>query len=494
MAIEKEDQIKNAGQQVTDGSSAAVTGMTDKMGAGANNALANSSVQQETPGMQKGALDNGKQERNDATESGSVSSQSLADSETRVGEGAVTGEEGHQKNQEADPADMKTKAGNPTPLTEIAADKDDKKDRSLAGKEDQKDGQPNQEKQLDPAKYGGNFSNSTQDIYNDPERQQNQDSSAGRGEFGSQDTGGTHGGYGNQYREPETRGNFYPDGQDRRYGGNYGPNGYHPEQVGNDDNDQNRGPHVGSDYDYGYQGAVVPTSPLTAGQYDNQRPNPPAAYNAQSPNQLNNTILPNENQAGFSNDNGSPQGKAGYSNDYGNSSGGSNAAQQRGNELNSQPATDQRNQGEDARSSRGGYDNQGERGPENSPARNDQQAQEEAPGDNSRDASFRNDDGDQPKDDRSGYGDGDGNYGGSSKQGYGSKGGSYNDEYSSSDPNSKQGSSDRGDLRSQERNEQNYGEERREQYRNPESDEAADYGSSPRRNLGRDNEQDASNQ
>jgi hypothetical protein len=90
-----------------------------------------------------------------------ASSESLAASETSVGQGAVEGDAHPQENKEADPAD------------------------------------------LQPADtYGGNFSNSTQGSYRDEDRRENQDSDPNRGEFGiQQPSGTTHGGYGNQFRE-----------------------------------------------------------------------------------------------------------------------------------------------------------------------------------------------------------------------------------------------------------------------------------------------------
>jgi len=106
-----------------------------------------------------------------------ASSESLAASETSVGQGAVGGETNQQENKEADPAD------------------------------------------LQPADtYGGNFSNSTQSSYHDEDRRENQDSDPNRGEFGTQSQQGTtHGGFGNQNRladyEPHNT------AEDRYYGG-----------------------------------------------------------------------------------------------------------------------------------------------------------------------------------------------------------------------------------------------------------------------------------
>ena len=106
-----------------------------------------------------------------------ISSESLAASETSVGQGAVEGDAQPQENKEANPDDLK------------------------------------------PADtYGGNFGNGTQNSYRDEDRRENQDSDPNRGEFGAQDPGGTtHGGFGNQNRgadyEPRN------SAEDRYYGG-----------------------------------------------------------------------------------------------------------------------------------------------------------------------------------------------------------------------------------------------------------------------------------
>ncbi|MDB5271038.1 MAG: hypothetical protein JWP58_4078 [Hymenobacter sp.] len=86
------------------------------------------------------------------------------------------------------------------------------------------DGQPQENKEADPAhlvpegSYGGNFGNSTQGSYRDQDRRENQDSDPNRGEFGAQDLGGTtHGGFGNQNR----RADYEPNNtaEDNYYGG-----------------------------------------------------------------------------------------------------------------------------------------------------------------------------------------------------------------------------------------------------------------------------------
>ena len=529
MKEEEKNQDKNAGQQVTDGSSATVTDMDAKMGAGATNTLANNPMQSETPGMQPGALDQPKRGKG-ATDKAVVSSQSLASSEMSVGQGAVTGEKGSQKNKEANPADMKPKGATPKPivkdLTEKGSQKpagkgkkDKSKGPSASADKSGKQGQAESQRR-DAEAYGGNFNNSTQDIYRDHERDQNEAGAAGRGEFGSQGYGGTNGGYGNQYREPQTRGNYYADGQDRRYGGNYGPNGYHPDQdqPRRESRDNDRRPNYGSDYDRSYQGTYAEPH-----YSDDATRNPPARNyeeqdrdlyqrrgnqnqnrddNSQQYRRDNGQSSMNggrgygENRGTYRNDNGSQQGRGGYSSDYGNSSGGGNYGEFRGYDPDRSSYGNQyRNQDEDYRSSRGGYDNQGPRDDQHYRGGNsyrgngNNQGRDEKRGDNSRRSSYRNDY--QDRDDRSGFTSGSGlsRYGGNSNQGYGSRGGSYDDEYGAPNPNSRQGSPDRGDYRAEDRNRQNYGENRREQYRNQQNGDNTDYGSAPRRNRGRDEEQ-----
>ena len=107
----------------------------------------------------------------------SASSESLADSETRAGEGAVGDNLQAKENVAADPAHL-----------------------------------------VPTGAYGGNFGNSTQASYRDQSRRDNQDSDANRGEFGAQDLDGTtHGGFGNQNRQAD----YEPRGsaEDQYYGG-----------------------------------------------------------------------------------------------------------------------------------------------------------------------------------------------------------------------------------------------------------------------------------
>ncbi|UOQ74156.1 hypothetical protein [Hymenobacter cellulosilyticus] len=104
-----------------------------------------------------------------------TSSQSLADSEMSVGKGALDTEPGdEQENKEAD-----RNAVRPGSAPAEEAPKAD---------------------------WGGQFGNSVEPIYRDDDRRENQLASPGRGEFGPQGSGGTQGGYGNQYRADDVYG------------------------------------------------------------------------------------------------------------------------------------------------------------------------------------------------------------------------------------------------------------------------------------------------
>ncbi|TGE25861.1 hypothetical protein E5K00_11915 [Hymenobacter aquaticus] len=104
-----------------------------------------------------------------------TSSQSLADSEMSVGQGALNAGPGdEQENKEADRNAVRPGAA---PTDEAPK-----------------------------ADWGGNFGNSVQPVYHDDDRRENQLASPGRGEFGPQGPGGTQGGYGNQYRADDVYG------------------------------------------------------------------------------------------------------------------------------------------------------------------------------------------------------------------------------------------------------------------------------------------------
>ncbi len=158
-----------------------------------------------------------------------TSSESLAASETSVGQGAVDGDAQPQENKEANPDDL----------------------------------QPTD-------KYGGNFGNSTQNSYRDEDRRENQDSDPNRGEFGAQDAGGTtHGGFGNQNRgaDYEPRGSA----EDRYYGG--------PGAPGQQDNAyrayDGRDERPDSRTEYGFEpGTTVNLSPNLGGIDPNDNGSP----------------------------------------------------------------------------------------------------------------------------------------------------------------------------------------------------------------------------
>ena len=142
----------------------------------------------------------------------SASSESLADSEMRVGDGAVGNNLQPRENAAADPARL-----------------------------------------VPTGAYGGNFGNSTQASYHDTARRDNQDSDASRGEFGAQDLGGTtHGGFGNQNRQAD----YEPHGsaEDQYYGG--------PGRPGHQDNAyrayDGRDERPDSRSEYGFEPGTVP--------------------------------------------------------------------------------------------------------------------------------------------------------------------------------------------------------------------------------------------
>jgi hypothetical protein len=163
------------------------------------------------------------------TPSAPASSESLAESETSVGQGAVGPETQPQENKEADPADL----------------------------------QPTET-------YGGNFSNSTQGSYRDEDRRENQDSDPNRGEFGTQGSiGTTHGGFGNQNRQADYEPNN--TAEDRYYGG--------PGRAGEQDNAyrtyDGRDARPDGRTDYGFEaGTTVSLNPNAKGSDPNDNGSP----------------------------------------------------------------------------------------------------------------------------------------------------------------------------------------------------------------------------
>ena len=430
-----------------------------------------------------------------------------------------------------------------------------------------------------PDTYGGNFGNGVQTSFQDQERYQNQLSGAGRGEFGAPGTqGGTQGGYGNQYRESdyddrrsaEDRyyggpGRYGPqhnayrdyDGRDERgnqsYRGNsdgyYNPNNGRPASDNhgydrhgfNDQGGHYYGPNEGYDprhaggYGYpNYDPRSNQPRPDDRGQggnrsgddyYQQGRPGGSRGYDDGRGNQRDNRNQPDrdDRRSGYQNDNGAAPGRpgTGYASDYGQSSFGGSGNDQRND---TRYGADRRNQDEDGRSSRGGYDNQGSgggraghqhddqgrygqqgyqgsngRGPDEpgrnryqqgGPARDQQGDPRRQPTEGYGYGYGRDERSGQPDyrtgDQRNGYGR---SFGGDSQQGYGSRGGSYNDEYDNANRGQGQqgsGSPAQGDYTRQDRA-LNYGPGAQQQFRadKPPGEQDA-YGPAPRRNRGRD--------
>ncbi|WP_188810335.1 hypothetical protein [Hymenobacter cavernae] len=420
MKDDKQNPDTNA-SQVTDGASADSISMRAKMGPDATNTLANNPTQRETPAM-SGAP---------RPDQAATSSESLADSETSVGQGSIGGEGGQQENKEVVPGSVQPGAG-----------------------ESQEQQERKQHPDSEPGnRYGGNFGNSVQGIYQDHDREENQLSGASRGEFGTHAHGNTHGGYGNQFRDTNTQGQY----------------------------DLSDGPQANSYRSY-------------SGRDDTFRPEQrQPGYAAYGQDNLPYEQLQPGSQADgegstYLNDNGSGYGRGqGYSADYGTSS---LTDSNMGTNFNANPTGPrQRNQSEDQNSSRGGYDNQDYTQGGNGQRKNrDEQEQSYDQAENS-DTNSRGTyqqpsarDRQEDKMNRSGSGDGKGDYSGKSTDGFGSQGGSYDDEYASSDPNNTQGAPVRGDYDNADKA-QNYGADKRPEYR---SDDKADYGSMPRRDKGRD--------
>jgi hypothetical protein len=193
-------------------------------------------------------------------------------------------------------------------------------------------------------------------------------------------------------------------------------------------------------------------------------------------NAQDNRNLPSKSGAvaAFQNDNGSPTVGAAYADDYGHTSGVGLPADATDNHAGN--GTAGRNQQEDERSSRGGYDNQGSEGGRS----RDQQPQTPGYGyghERSEAAQPGNPD---TGDSRNGFGAG-GSKEGNASQGYGSKGGSYDDQ----NPGAR---GPEYDNLTQQDKAQNYGQENRADFRPEGGDKPkeGDYGAAPRRNAGRD--------
>jgi len=375
------------------------------------------------------------------------SSQALADSEMSAGQGSVDADAPKQENKEADPAAL-----------------------------------------TQPETYGGNFSNSTQDVYNDQNRRDNQDSDPNRGEFGAQDLEGTtHGGFGNQNRLAD----YEPQGtpEDRYYGG--------PGRPGPQDNayraydGRDARPDVRTEYGFERGTAAPNTSGQAAdpGQVRGERFNGPNADNRNQPDRAD----PN---SAYQNDNGSaPTKDSGFAADYGRTSLRGEAASHANTtpQGRDQTGADRRNQTEDYLPAQAGSDKQGHREEQhpgystNDPEVADQRGQRppssQGYGDRGREEPRRDPDF-RTGDDRNGYVQANG---GDADQGMGSRGGSYNDAYDDSRPGSTAGSPAQGEQRAEDRD-QNYGSAAREENRSGDANDP-DHGA-PRRNAGRDGEAD----
>lgn len=643
--MKNEDKNDYAGTNDIAGNAGPATPAANtKLSPGAQNTLANNLTQGETPAMTPGgeaARPAGAAGPPDAKSS--ASSQSLAASEMGVGRDGLADKAEKQENREANPADLtaapggarrgrkpgtpnKPKDGAPQPAgsqrsaparpTDAKAAKE-----AAAPRGRQRKAVPEASSdQRQPDTYGGNFGNGNQPSFQDPDRYENQTSGASRGEFGAQShQGGTHAGYGNQYREfgfenrdsaedryyggpgrygeqhnayrdydgrDERGGPYSQAGQDGQYGqsnqsnqrGQYGQgrSGGHDargsrDQPSPDDHGYDRhgfndqgghyyGPNEGYDprhaggYGYApneprpthrdqgsYGASYTDHNRYSQQQQQQQRGsgggNSTSGYSDGRGNRHDNRNQPDrdDRRAAFQNDNGAGPGRPGpgYASDYGQSSFGGrpNAGNYGGDPRGGRPSGQEprRNQDEDGRSSRGGYDNQGsgggraghqqdngrygqqgyqnqpgsgadERGryeqnqgyQQGGPARDQQADPRRQPTEGYGYGHGRDERGSQPDyrtgDQRNGYGR---SFGGDAQQGYGSRGGSYNDEYDNANRGQGQqgsGSPAQGDYTREDRA-RNYGPQARQQFRpdRPEGEES-DYGSAPRRNRGRDGE------
>ena len=341
-----------------------------------------------------------------------------------------------------------------------------------------------------PNTYGGNFGNDVQDVLNDPARASNQRADANRGEVGVQGTlGGTHGGFGNQYREfnPAVDHPSAEAAQEKYYGeGAAEPGPQHNAYRAYD----------GRDARPSQQGHAVRDTPaprpLAADDPDSGRQQPSDGRG----NTQDNRNLPGRTDAAaaFQNDNGAPTVGPAYADDYGHTSGVGLPAGTPDNHVASGYAG--RNQREDQRSSRGGYDNQGSQGGRSHDEQpgGDAPAGQGAPAPVNAPAAPQNpgygygherSEAAQPGnpatgDLRNGFGPG-GSQEGDASQGYGSEGGSYDDQ----NPGAR---GPEFDEYTKEDRAKNYGDEAQDDYRPADGDQPkdGDYGPAPRRNAGRD--------
>jgi hypothetical protein len=468
---------------------------------------ANSSLQPATPAMQP-ASDT------------PPSSKELADSELSAGNGAVE-DGGHQENREANPATVQpttsrpdqsmqqlasrnttsTTTGAPGTATPPPTSHDLMDSEMAAGHGAVEDGghQANREatpsdltgipaSPKQPNVYGGNFGNDVQGSFQDHDRASNQQADPNRGEFGTQGhLGGTHGGFGNQYREVDTAAEHpAAEATEEKY---YGQGASEPGLQHNAYR-----AYDGRDQRPEQQGHAVQDTPAPATRSIGN--NVADRQTDGRGNAQDNRNLPSKSGAvaAFQNDNGSPTVGAAYADDYGHTSGVGLPADATDNHAGN--GTAGRNQQEDERSSRGGYDNQGSEGGRSrdqqpgghAPAGQDAPAPVDAPDapqtpgygyghERSEAAQPGNPD---TGDSRNGFGAG-GSKEGNASQGYGSKGGSYDDQ----NPGAR---GPEYDNLTQQDKAQNYGQENRADFRPEGGDKPkeGDYGAAPRRNAGRD--------
>jgi hypothetical protein len=336
-----------------------------------------------------------------------------------------------------------------------------------------------------PNTYGGNFGNGVEPAHHDQGRASNQRADPNRGEFGEQgELGATHGGYGNQYRDFDTAAERpAAEATEEKY---YGDGASRPGLQHN--SYQN---YDGQDVRPAEQGHAVRDTPAARVLNFDQQPDLPTDGRGNTHDNRNDVGETGPNAA-FQNDNGAPTVGSAYADDYGHTSGVGMPAGTPSHHLNMGP--NGHGEVEDERSSRGGYDNQGSQGGRS----HDQQPGGENPGQapapvNSPDApqtegygyGHQRSEQEQPGnpktgDSRNGFGPG-GSKEGDASQGHGSQGGSYDDE----NPGARGPAYDNF---SQQDKAQNYGQEKRDDFRPEGGDkpEEGDYGPAPRRNAGRD--------
>ena len=396
-----------------------------KMGADRQNTTANNSLQPATP-----AVDSANIANSASPDAAPPSSQELFDSEMDAGKGAVE-EGGEQENREANPDDVTAALAPPTDSHQ-------------------------------PNVYGGNFGNDVQNSFHDHDRASNQRSDANRGEFGQQEynQGATHGGYGNQYRETDfaaTHNGKAEATEEKYYGqGTAIPGPQHNAYRAYD----------GRDLVPDQQGHAVRDTPVaTAAQPDSQ-------HNLDSQgNAIDNRNLPGRTdaRAAHQNDSGAYTTGGGYAPDYGHTSGVGLPAGTPGNYRPSEP-------GDLAQAHNGSTpDDHQAPAPIDSPdapqgqgyGYGHERSEQAQPGNP------------QTGDSRNGFGAG-GSKEGDASQGHGSRGGSYDDQ----NPGAR---GPEYDGFTQQDKAQNYGQDKRDDYR-PAEDKPAegDYGAVPRRNAGRD--------